>query len=259
MWSCVFFSLTGRTSSRSICGSIQERSLTCVRNVVLPLPTTTTWRTTCAYTPACAPISAQAALRLSCARITCTATLRRMAATASPLVEDESLECESQGYSTPPWACWALAPTQAPGLVTSGDGGAQRHPQRQRWMGLLEPMHTVLSCRSWQGRRGPETAGATRTLLDTIVTLHRLWDRPVNREEKKHAKANFEKKNKTTNYSSINQIRVSQNSNLYISFSFYFRKWSRLASTWVGLSVKEQRTLQITHPRCPLSGPFLSL
>lgn len=188
MWSCLFFFLSGRTSSRFICGSIQERSLTCVRNVEPPLLTTTTWRTTCAYTPACAPISAQAALRLSCARITCTATSRRTAATASPRVEAESLGCESQGSSTPPWACWAPAPTRAPGLVPSGDGGARRRPRRQRWRGLPEPMHTVLSCRSWQGRQGPETAGATRTLLDTIVTLHRLWDRPVNREEKKTRK-----------------------------------------------------------------------
>lgn len=193
MLSCLFFSLTGRTSSRFICESIQERSLTCVRNVEPPLPTTTTWRTTCVYTPACAPISAQAALRLSCARITCTATSRRTAATASRLDEDESLGCGSQGSSMPPWACWAPALTQALGLVPSGDGGVRRHPQRQRWMGLPEPMHTVLRCRSWQGRQGPETAGATRTLLDTIVTLHRLWDRPVNRKDLKHAKANFKK------------------------------------------------------------------
>lgn len=187
-----FFCLPGRTSSRFICESIQERSLTCVHNVEPPLLTTTTWRTTCAYTPACAPISAQAALRLSCARITCTATSRRTAATASPLVEAESLGCESQGSLMPLWVCWAQAPTQALGLVPSGGGGDRRHPQQQRLRGLLEPMHTVLSCRSWQG---PETAGATRTLLDTIVTLHRLWDRPVNREEKKHAKANFKKNN----------------------------------------------------------------
>lgn len=199
MWSCVFFSFTGRTSSRFICGSIQERSLTCARNVEPPLPTTTTWRTTCAYTPAFAPISAQAALRLLFVLITCTATSRRTAATASPLVEEESLGCESQGSLMPPWACWAPAPTQALGLVPSGDGGALRHLQQQRWRGLLEPMYTVLSCRSWQGRQGPETAGATKTLLDTIVTLHRLWDRPVNREERKHAIANLKKKNKQNN------------------------------------------------------------
>ena len=50
---------------------------------------------------------------------------------------------------------------------------------------------------------------------------------------------------------------MSQKSNLYISFSFYFGKWSRLASTCVSSSVKEQRTLQIAHPLCPISGPFL--
>lgn len=199
MWSCLFFSLSGRTSSRFICGSIQERSLTFVRNVELPLLTTTTWRTTCVFTQACAPTSAPAALRLSCARITCTATSRRTAATASPLVGAESLECESPGsLRLPLWACWAPAPTLALGLVPSGDGGVQRQPQRQRWRWMLEPMHTVLSCRSWQERQGPETAGVTRTLLDTVVTLHRLWDRPVNREEKRQT-LKKKQKNKQNN------------------------------------------------------------
>lgn len=164
---CLYFS-SGRTSSRFICGSIQERSLTCVHNVELPLLTTTTWRTTCAYTLACAPISAPAALKLLCAQITCIATLRRMAATASLLDEVESLGCESQGSSMPLSACWAQALTQALGLVPSGDGGARGHPQWQRWMELLKPTHTVLRCRSWQWRWGPEAAKVTRTLLDTL-------------------------------------------------------------------------------------------
>lgn len=169
IWSCLYFSFAGRTSSRFICGSIQERSLTCVHNVAPPLLTTTIWRTTCAYTPACGPISAQAALKLLCAQITCTATSRRTAATASLLVEAESLGCESRGSSMPPWACWARAPTQALGLVPSGDGGALKPPRQQRWMEPLEPMHIVLRCRSWQWRQGPEAAVATVSLLDTIV------------------------------------------------------------------------------------------
>lgn len=127
-----FSSFPDRTSSRFICGSIQERSLICVRNVEPPLLTTMTWRTTCVYTPACAPISAQAALRLLCARITCTDTLRRTAATVFPLVEAESLGYESQGSLRPPWACSARALTQVLGLVPPGDGGGLRQPQRWR-------------------------------------------------------------------------------------------------------------------------------
>lgn len=106
-------------------------------------------------------------------------------------------------------------------------------------------MHTVLSCRSWQGRQGPETAGATRTLLDTIVTLYRLWDRLANREEKTHAKANFKKTNKTTNYSSINQIRVSQKLNLYISLTFTLG--NRVDLQHLSLLKSKERFKSCTH------------
>lgn len=184
------FSLTDRTSSRFTCGSIQEKSLTCVRSVELPLLTTTTWRTTCACTPACAPISARAALRLLCARITCTATWRRTAATASPPVGAESLGCESQGSSMPRSACWALGPTWAPGLETSRDGGARNRPRQQRWMELLEITCTVLRCRSWQQRWEPETTGWQGHCWTPQLTLHCLWDRPVKRGEEQ-SKANF--------------------------------------------------------------------
>lgn len=132
MWSSLFFFFPGKTSSRFICGSIQERSLICVHNVELPLLTTTTWRTTCVYTLACAPISAQAALRLLCVQITCTVTSRRTAAMVSLPVEAESLGCESQGFLRPPWACWTPALTQVLGLVPSGDGGGLKQPQQWR-------------------------------------------------------------------------------------------------------------------------------
>lgn len=199
MPSCLYFSLTGRTSSRFICGNIQERSLTCVRNVELPLLITTTWRTTCVYTPAYAPISAQAALRLLCAQITCTATSRRTVAMASPLVGAESLGCGSQGSLMPLWVCSARTLTQASGLVPSGDGGVQRHPPQQRWKELLESMHKVLRCRSWQWRQGPETAGVTRTLLDTILNSAPPVRQASEQREEKHSKANFKKKTKKNN------------------------------------------------------------
>lgn len=63
----------------------------------------------------------------------------------------------------------------------------------------------------------------------------------------------LKKKTTTTNDSSINQIRVSQKSNLYISFSFTLGNRVDLQALE---SVKEQRTLQIMHPWRPLSGPF---
>jgi len=134
----------------------------------------------------------------------------------------------------------------SPASELEGAAGALAHsPQLEELAGEAGP---------WDFRLHKNTAGHHS---------HSAW--PVRQASKqrgeKTCKGNLEnkKKDKTTNYSSINQIRVSQKSNLYISFSFYFRKQSSLASTWVGLFVKEQRTLQITHPWHPLSGPFLSL